>query len=63
MTIRISLCAERRIELDIKVKEIFWIDNNEKFEFAQENKTVSAFPSRNDYGGDLVVMVAKIITK
>ena len=60
---RIMPCVERRFVLDDKVKAVSWMDNGEKLEFTQENGTVSVSPSRYDYGSDLVVRVAKIITE
>ncbi|MBE6619030.1 MAG: alpha-L-fucosidase [Ruminococcaceae bacterium] len=60
---RITPCAPRSFTLDNKVKKVFWLDNMEDLEFSQESSMVSVLPSRYDYGSDLVVRVAKIITE
>lgn len=63
VSVAISPCAERRFALDKEINEIFWLDNGEKLEFSKNKEEVTVIPTRYDYGTDLVVRVAKIITK
>lgn len=54
---------EDRFTMDKPIRSVIWLDNGEKVPFTQEGNQVTVRPDPIRYGSNLVVRIAKILTK